>query len=151
MRALAMPEYFPLTRLTRLSPSRGAPGELFTIYGRNLGSRQGSNIPARAPFKRYMLLFILLLILASPQLLFVKGLLKEDSFMRTTSSSSLFNPIISSVSDKAGDVPSKYGYIDIVYAEVRQINLDTLQFEMRVKSPIPLDPGNGARALHVDH
>jgi len=94
-------------------------------------------------FKRYMLLFILLLILASPQLLFVKGLLKEDSFMRTTSSSSLFNPTISSVSDKAGDVPSKYGYIDIVYAEVRQINLDTLQFEMRVKSPIPLDPGNG--------
>jgi hypothetical protein len=51
--------------------------------------------------------------------------------------------VVSSLADKAGDVPAKYGYIDIVHAEIRQINLDTLQFEMRVKSPIPLDPGNG--------
>jgi hypothetical protein len=54
----------------------------------------------------------------------------------------LFNTVISSVSDKVDDVPSQYSFIDIVYAEIRQINLDTLQFEMKVKSTIPLNPGN---------
>jgi hypothetical protein len=88
---------------------------------------------------------LLILIIVFPHQLFVKGLLKEEgsSVVSASPASSLFEPVISSVSDSMGDVPDQYGYIDIVYADIRQINLDTLQFEMKVKSTIPLDPGNG--------
>ena len=95
--------------------------------------------------KKEALLLILILTLVSPQQLFVKGLLLKEENNSTGavfSASSLFNTIVSSVSDKVGDVPSKYSFIDIVYAEIRQINLGTLQFEMRVKSTIPLDLGD---------
>jgi|GEM_PF-6306186 hypothetical protein len=64
----------------------------------------------------------------------------------TTHLLSLFNFNVSSLPDRVGDVPGQYGYIDVVYAQVRQINLDTLQFEMKVRSAIPLDPGNGTVA-----
>jgi hypothetical protein len=64
----------------------------------------------------------------------------------TTPLLSLFNFNVSSLPDRVGDVPGQYGYIDVVYAQVRQINLDTLQFEMKVRSAIPLDPGNGTVA-----
>jgi hypothetical protein len=68
---------------------------------------------------------------------------EENNSIETVSPTPLlFNTVISSVSDKVDDVPSQYSFIDIVYAEIRQINLDTLQFEMKVKSTIPLNPGN---------
>ncbi|MGC9086516.1 MAG: Ig-like domain-containing protein, partial [Thermoproteota archaeon] len=92
------------------------------------------------------LLLVLFLTFVLPQQPFAKGLLLKEESSSTEaifSTSSLFNPVISSVSDKVGDVPSQYSYIDIVYAEIRQINLDTLQFEMKVKSSIPLNPGKG--------
>jgi hypothetical protein len=85
-----------------------------------------------------------LLLLVFLQSFFSTSLQEQlNTFQVNGSPKPTFFPTISSLTDKAGDVPAKYGYIDIVYAEVRQINLDTLQFEMRVKSPIPLDPGNG--------
>jgi len=53
----------------------------------------------------------------------------------------LFSTVISYVNDNANDVSDSYSYLDIVYAEIRQINLDTLQFNMKLKSTIPLNPG----------
>jgi hypothetical protein len=85
-----------------------------------------------------------LLLLVFLQSFFSMSLQEQlNTFQVNASPEPTFFPTISSLTDKAGDVPAKYGYINIVYAEVRQINLDTLQFEIRVKSPIPLDPGNG--------
>ncbi len=41
--------------LTSLSRTRAAPGEIFTIYGRNLGSTQGSKIPSINRHRAYPL------------------------------------------------------------------------------------------------
>jgi len=67
-----------------------------------------------------------------------KELISEENSQQI---SSLFSTVISHISDKTGDVPSAYSFIDVTYAEIRQINLDTLQFNMKVKSTIPLNPG----------
>jgi hypothetical protein len=93
-------------------------------------------------FRKSIFLSLILIILFS-RFLNVEGLLREEVSTLSMSSSTLFSDVISSLSDKAGDTPSQYQYIDVVNADVRQINLDTLQFEMKVKSPIPPDPGNG--------
>ncbi|MEM3449519.1 MAG: hypothetical protein QXP38_11730 [Nitrososphaerota archaeon] len=53
--------------------------------------------------------------------------------------------IISRLSDRDGDVGIKY--LDVVEAWILQVNPDLLQFEMRVKSPIPLHPESELRYL----
>jgi len=67
-----------------------------------------------------------------------KELLSEEN---SQANSSLFSTIISYISDKTGDVPIAYSFIDVTYTEIRQTNLDTLQFNMKLKSTIPLNPG----------
>jgi hypothetical protein len=48
--------------------------------------------------------------------------------------------VISQLSDPKGDVPASHNFIDIVEAKVLQVNLYSLQFEMRLNAIVPIDP-----------
>jgi len=51
---------------------------------------------------------------------------------------------ISQVSDPSGDVPDPHGYVDVVEAKVLQTNPTSLQFEMKLRSTVPLNPTSAA-------
>jgi len=48
--------------------------------------------------------------------------------------------VISQLYDPIDDVPESHGFIDIVNARILQINPSLLQFEMKLKAPVPVSP-----------
>ena len=49
-------------------------------------------------------------------------------------------PTISQVSDPSGDVSDPHGYVDVVEAKILQTNPTCLQFEMKLRSTVPIGP-----------
>jgi hypothetical protein len=60
---------------------------------------------------------------------------------QSTDNSSIQDRVLSQLFDPQEDALSRHKYIDIIEARVLQVDIDTLQFDIRLNSLVPINPG----------